>query len=444
MKHYYKKDSLKLFNSSLIYSLVFLLFMGFFLALSSNYVYALDASKVTYPVAELGNCNSQSECQSYCDNSNNMETCISYAEKNGMMAADEVAEARKVMPYLKRGETPGGCKSQKECDAYCEDDAHLTECIDFAVKAGFIDAKEAEMAKKTGGKGPGGCKRDECKAYCDKEENFPTCIEFAYSNGMMSKEEYEMAKKTGGKGPGNCKGKEECDAYCKSNELECMKWGMEKGLAPDMNEESKCMMECMVRLNVVCKPGPQESQPSGCQECGKECSKYYKGPCLKEEDFRAKEAECRSKGESFGIKPIMGDSGQEGRGECAVSIECFDYGGERGDNPGIGPGQGQYPEYDPSKGGPRPGSGPPSDESRECSGENCMPPLGMMPPQGREPGREGQMQQGEQMQPGTQQPQVEQAPSPSGDAGITGGVINEQENSGLISMIIEFLKNVFS
>lgn len=199
-----------------------------FLIVLATFVYA----EVQYPVSELGNCASKQTCEAYCDSSSNMEACINFAEKNNLMTADEIAEARKFLPFMKAGTTPGQCKNQKECDAYCNNEANIIECIDFAVKVGLIDAKEAEMAKKTGGKGPGGCKREECKTYCEDAAHVNECVDFAFKYGMMDAKEAEMVKKTGGKGPGNCKGKEECDNFCnnKENFQVCIDFSVQYGL----------------------------------------------------------------------------------------------------------------------------------------------------------------------------------------------------------------------
>jgi hypothetical protein len=42
------------------------------------------------------------------------------------------------------------------------------------------------MARKTGGKGPGGCKgKEECDAFCNNPDNQETCFNFAKDNGMI-------------------------------------------------------------------------------------------------------------------------------------------------------------------------------------------------------------------------------------------------------------------
>ena len=214
------------------------IFLTLLLIVSINLIYA-SLSDVKYPVAELGNCNSQAECEKYCDDSANMEQCLNFAEKNGLMDKDEIEEARKFMPFMKSGDTPGKCKNKKECEAYCDNDVNLNECIEFAKKAGVISQEEYDMVKKTGGVGPGGCKgKKECDAFCEKDENFPTCIDFAKANGLISNEDYEMAKKTGGKGPGGCK-RDECNGFCEKDENfnVCIEFAKEHGMINDKDYE---------------------------------------------------------------------------------------------------------------------------------------------------------------------------------------------------------------
>lgn len=268
--------------------------------ISINLIQA-SISDVKYPVAELGNCNSQSECEIYCDDASHMGPCLDFAEKYGLMSSDELAEARKIMPLMQSGQTPGGCKSKKECDVYCDNDANFNVCIEFAKKSGLISDEDYEMAKKTGGKGPGGCKRDECKTFCDKEENFDVCIEFAKENGLIPPEEYEMAKKTGGKGPGGCKSKEECDAFCDddANFLTCIEFGKEHGIISE-EEYQKA------------KKSGSNKGPGGCrseEECNTYCQSHME--------------ECKKWGEEHGLEFDQKDEGgRSGPGGCRGEEEC--------------------------------------------------------------------------------------------------------------------------
>ena len=147
-------------NKFLFFSLIGILLILILLP----YTYSL-LDDIEYPISELGNCASENECEAYCENVENLESCLNVAEKYNIMPQDKIEEARKVLPFLLAGETPGGCISKQECETYCDKDENFVECIDFAKKAGFIDEQEYEMIKKTGGKGPGGCKIEECETY---------------------------------------------------------------------------------------------------------------------------------------------------------------------------------------------------------------------------------------------------------------------------------------
>src|SRR3989338_6814312 len=90
-----------------------------------------------------------------------------------------------MLAAIKKGVLPPNCSGKEECDAYCTEPAHTDECINFAIAAGFMTEKEAEMAKKTGGKGPGGCVgKDACDAFCGNQDNQQTCMDFAKENGF--------------------------------------------------------------------------------------------------------------------------------------------------------------------------------------------------------------------------------------------------------------------
>ncbi|MFA5831462.1 MAG: hypothetical protein WC878_06550 [Candidatus Paceibacterota bacterium] len=139
-----------------------------------------------------GACKTKNECENFCAVGSHIDECLNFAEAAGILPPEELAQARKVAPFLKNGETPGQCTNKKDCDAYCEDDSHFEECIGFAEKAGFISAEDSAMAKKVGGKGPGGCKgKDECMAYCNDENNATECASFAKEKGLLTKEQEE-------------------------------------------------------------------------------------------------------------------------------------------------------------------------------------------------------------------------------------------------------------
>lgn len=145
-----------------------------------------------------GNCRGKAECTTYCEDPVHIDECLAFAEKAELIPQDELAEAKKVAPFIKSGETPGGCKSKKDCESYCGYANHVDECITFAEKLGLMSAREAELIKKAGGKSPGDCAlgstnpeeaQTKCAAFCNIEENRQTCFKFAVEMGLMTAEE---------------------------------------------------------------------------------------------------------------------------------------------------------------------------------------------------------------------------------------------------------------
>ncbi|MBI2594875.1 MAG: hypothetical protein HYW38_01280, partial [Candidatus Colwellbacteria bacterium] len=229
-----------------------------------------------------GGCDSPRSCQSYCSNINNIETCLSFAEKNGLKVP-KVDEARKVLAYIKAGGTmPGGCTSEESCKSYCSDFNNAEECFTFAEKVGLADVhaqegekikpeqfrKFIELAKK--GETPGGCKsKEQCESYCSNESNKEECITFGQKMGFMDEKQAEIFRKTGGKGPGGCTSEESCKSYCNDpgNQEACFKFAEEHGLIG--KEEIKHAKEGFVRL----RQGLEQSPPEVAQ-----CLKSTLGP----------------------------------------------------------------------------------------------------------------------------------------------------------------------
>jgi hypothetical protein len=157
-----------------------------------------------------GGCTSKESCEKYCGDFSHAEECFNFATRAGIAQArggvPGGAEGRfeggippgqfqKFLELVKRGETPGGCKSKNECEAYCRDSSRFEECVAFGEKAGFIPAEQAQKIRATGGFGPGGCDSQEsCKAYCGEPVHREECFRFAEERGFINKEEIERAK----------------------------------------------------------------------------------------------------------------------------------------------------------------------------------------------------------------------------------------------------------
>jgi len=202
-----------------------------------------------------GACKTKEACEAYCDGASHMSECVSFAEKHNLISADQLKQAKKIIKALDNGaQLPGNCTNKKSCEAYCSDSNNLDSCIAFAEKAGFMSPEELAQAKKVlpflkSGETPGQCKtKDQCEKYCDSDSNKNECVIFAEKAGFMTKEEAELYKKTGGKGPGDCNSKESCDAYCNKSENSdaCFAFAQEHDLIPA--DKLKEMKDGMTRL----------------------------------------------------------------------------------------------------------------------------------------------------------------------------------------------------
>lgn len=210
-----------------------------------NNMISAEEARLSKKVAEKlkdgkmpGNCKTKDECEKFCQgNVTNLEECLSFVDEVGFSNSG-VEEGKKILKALKEGaKMPGDCKNKGQCEKYCEDPEHIDECLGFAEKAQILSADDLAEAKKVApflrsGQTPGKCKTKlECENFCNDEANSDVCLSFAEKAGFISKEEFEMAKKAGGKGPGGCKGTEECNKYCQdqSHMQECIDFGIKVG-----------------------------------------------------------------------------------------------------------------------------------------------------------------------------------------------------------------------
>ena len=219
-----------------------------------------------------GGCNGKKECETYCSNASHAEECLVFAEKAGFMQKDELERARKMLPLMRSGETPGGCKSKDECEAFCQNPDNFGQCVAFAEKAGFISGKELEMVKKTGGKGPGDCRgRNECETFCNNPANQETCFSFAKEHGILDENKLKDIKEgMGHVRMGLDKAPEEVKACLKENLGENIINDMEAGIltpGPDIGERVRgCFEKFMPKVRE--KMGKEFNQaPEGVKTC---------------------------------------------------------------------------------------------------------------------------------------------------------------------------------
>lgn len=246
----------KIFFLSVIF--VFVGLFGFALLAQT-----LSVFDITYPIAELGNCQDQASCKAYCDDLSNAEVCVLFAEKNGLEVNVEADQAK----LLSAG-GPGNCQSESECRAYCEDINHFDECISFAESKGFMAPAEAARAREQFNQtGPGGCRgANECRTYCEDDSHTEECLEFGHRQGLISDKDLEVARsvvKNGG--PGGCRSPEECKAYCQdpSHVTECVDSAVQLGF---LDEKEATRIKKFAVLE----------GPGGC--VGEQCKTYCENP----------------------------------------------------------------------------------------------------------------------------------------------------------------------
>ncbi|MCX6813408.1 MAG: hypothetical protein NTV77_02950 [Candidatus Azambacteria bacterium] len=278
------------------------------------------AQNIQYPVKELGSCKDESACKSYCDKSENTKSCVNFAEKNNLMSKEEIEMAKKFMATGSKG--PGGCRGKDECDAYCNDIAHIDECVAFAVENNLMppgeleEAKKVQAAIKRGVKPPPCGNKKQCDVYCEDPNHMEECITFGVEAGFIQGKELEDVQKMlaavkRGIKPPPCKGKEACDTYCGDpNNIEmCMTFAMEAGF---MSEQEKADSQKMLQ---ALKKG---IKPPNCR--GKdECDAY----CSQDQHFD----ECTKFAEAAGFMTPEGaamarKTGGKGPGNCKGKDEC--------------------------------------------------------------------------------------------------------------------------
>lgn len=177
-----------LFKSAAILSLLFLGTLAFAEGDTATSTPSNDASvmsRISFPIADLGGCDSREACRLYCDVASHRDACFAYAQKVGLMSKEKINAAKIIIS--KKG--PGSCGSKESCVAYCADSAHADECLSFAQNHKILGDDKISLIKKlVRGEGPGACKSQEsCRGYCADSAHADECRAFAQDNGLRPK-----------------------------------------------------------------------------------------------------------------------------------------------------------------------------------------------------------------------------------------------------------------
>ncbi|MBI4085251.1 MAG: hypothetical protein HY432_01960 [Candidatus Liptonbacteria bacterium] len=358
---------------------------------------AMARKMISGSIKGPGGCTTKDKCETYCNDINNIEECVAFAEQNNIMPAQELAEARKIASAIKRGVKPPACRNKADCDNYCGAPEHMEECMNFALEAGFMseeeraDAQKMLTAIKSGVKPPACRGKEECDAYCSQDANIQECADFAVAAGFITQKEYEMMKRTGGRGPGGCKGREECEAFCNNsdNREACFQFGKKHGLISEeelkkMEEGTRMFMENLnnappqVKECLAAAFGDLSNvQPS--EEIGQKMRECFEkvGPSMMG-------GQSGSSGVPMGVPPqgfSGGATGQfTGPGGCTTPEECKTYCMAHPAECGIPAGGGFYPPPPNMIGVPPPGDYPMSPLSSGTYQTYPSPDAYQMPP----------------------------------------------------------------
>src|SRR3989344_2771511 len=98
------------------YSIIFIAGALALFIISFAFVASAQESTITFPVSELGNCKDKKACHAYCDDLAHVTECVAFAESHGLMSTDEARQARKFSRLGGKG--PGGCTSKDSCESY--------------------------------------------------------------------------------------------------------------------------------------------------------------------------------------------------------------------------------------------------------------------------------------------------------------------------------------
>ncbi len=278
----------------------------------------LAAVKINYPIPELGNCKSKEDCKAYCDMPINYEDCGQFAERHGLKPTrpgqEKLNQLTFPIPEL------GNCASREECKEYCDNPANREACQSFAEEQGLVEPKEPPAELEFPIAELGNCASvEECDAFCRRPENKDKCLEYAKATDMEEyfEDEFGEGKEEGMPEIsfpiaelGNCGSVEECDAYCSrpENKDKCLEYaratGMQEYFEDDFGEgEEEGMPEITFPIAELGNCGSME-----------ECAIYCQQPDHRET--------CTAFAEAQGLKPPRK---MEGPGGCSSKEECEAY-----------------------------------------------------------------------------------------------------------------------
>ncbi len=220
------------------------------------------AHGVTFPISELGNCTSPSECFLYCNQPQNQAACFEFAKKKGLVKEPEKPKPNQEIMETAKKEL--GCESEFSCMTYCQTPANFDKCQKFARSHNLVASENSadhrgnpspEIMEKA--KAELGCDSEtSCMRYCEQGNNMDRCMEFAKKYKLMKNEEIEHGKEMmqkkrqmmeAAKTELGCDSYESCGKICTSSENreKCMNLGRKFGMVKEeVRPQSQSNIPC--------------------------------------------------------------------------------------------------------------------------------------------------------------------------------------------------------
>ncbi|OGG33969.1 hypothetical protein A3I80_01005 [Candidatus Gottesmanbacteria bacterium RIFCSPLOWO2_02_FULL_40_10] len=189
---------------------------------------------ITFPVKELGDCESIDDCRDYCSLEDNKETCRDYSIKKKII---KTTVRRISNTILTAARTELGCDSKTSCHNYCRQPENMDICRSFGEKHDLIKAVQAKsFHPEIWAKAKKELKCEDelsCKNFCSHPDNKKICA--AFKTKYMAVQQISSKNSTilqelirGGK----CENEKECLSYCQKYPDDCPGFKDSK-LSPD-------------------------------------------------------------------------------------------------------------------------------------------------------------------------------------------------------------------
>lgn len=196
---------------------------------------------ITFPIAELGNCNSPQECMQYCNIPANQQACSDFGHKKGLIqentSTQQSVDESKIVADAK---TQLGCNSKDTCMAFCNDPANQQKCQQFAQSEGLNQNHNDQQNTPQPSIPPTvfqatkqelGCDSETtCMDYCNNPDHYQKCQQFAQEHNLMQQQnqqgqeqqrEQQHAAPSGASSPPPCADQASCMQWCKDNPDKC-------------------------------------------------------------------------------------------------------------------------------------------------------------------------------------------------------------------------------